>query len=138
MNLTDNVKIGIRALSVNKARSFLTVLGVVVGVAAVVCMVSLAAGAQAEVSEKIRTLGANLLLVVPGALTSGGGARLEAGTRHTLTEEDAMAIGTRFRVCKSSPHCSHVPPKSLRETKIGRRSLPGPAPTISSHANGRS
>jgi putative ABC transport system permease protein len=49
------------------------------------------AGAQAEVSEKIRTLGANLLFVLPGAQSSGG-VRLEAGTRPTLTEEDAAAI----------------------------------------------
>jgi putative ABC transport system permease protein len=54
-------------------------------------MVSVGAGAQAEVSEKIRTLGANLLLVLPGAKNSGG-ARLESGTQPTLTEEDAASI----------------------------------------------
>jgi putative ABC transport system permease protein len=73
----------------------LTVLGIVVGVAAVVCMVSVGAGAQAEVSEKIRTLGANLLFVMPGARNSGG-ARLESGTQPTLTEEDAAAIRREF------------------------------------------
>jgi putative ABC transport system permease protein len=78
-------------LRVNKLRSALTVLGIVVGVAAVVCMVSVGAGAQAEVSEKIRTLGANLLMVMPGARNSGG-ARLESGTQVTLTEEDAAVI----------------------------------------------
>ena len=72
-------------------RSLLTVLGIIIGVAAVVCMISVGAGAQAQVSEKIRTLGANLLIVTPGAQSSGG-ARLEAGTRHTLTEEDALAL----------------------------------------------
>ncbi|MEP9371297.1 ABC transporter permease [Mesorhizobium sp. KR1-2] len=66
-------------------------LGIVVGVAAVVCMISIGAGAQAEVSEKIRTLGANLLLVLPGAQNSNG-AKLQAGTQPTLTEEDAAAI----------------------------------------------
>jgi putative ABC transport system permease protein len=69
----------------------LTVLGIVVGVAAVVCMVSVGAGAQSDVSEKIRTLGANLLLIMPGAQNSGG-ARLESGTQPTLTEDDAAAI----------------------------------------------
>jgi putative ABC transport system permease protein len=57
----------------------------------VVCMVSVGAGAQAEVSEKIRTLGANLLLVMPGARNSSG-ARLESGKQPTVTEEDAAAI----------------------------------------------
>jgi putative ABC transport system permease protein len=91
MSPLENVRIATRALGVNKLRSALIALGIVVGVAAVVCMVSVGAGAQAEVSEKIRTLGANLLLVMPGARNSGG-ARLESGTQPTLTEEDAAAI----------------------------------------------
>lgn len=91
MSPLESLRIATRALRVNKLRSALTVLGIVVGVAAVVCMVSVGAGAQAEISEKIRTLGANLLLVMPGARNSGG-ARLESGTQPTLTEEDAAAI----------------------------------------------
>ena len=91
MSFLDSLAIGLQALSVNKMRSMLTVLGIIVGVAAVVCMVSVGAGAREEVSEKIRTLGANLLLVRPGAQLSGG-ARLESGTRQTLTEDDALAL----------------------------------------------
>jgi putative ABC transport system permease protein len=91
MNFLESVKVAFRALRVNKMRSILTMLGIIVGVAAVVCMVSVGAGALAEVAEKIRTLGANLLLVVPGAQTTGA-ARLESGTRSTLTEQDASAI----------------------------------------------
>ena len=91
MNTLESVRISSRALRVNKLRSVLTVLGIVVGVAAVVCMVSVGAGAQAEVSEKIRTLGANLLIILPGAQNSSG-ARLESGTQPTLTEDDAAAL----------------------------------------------
>jgi putative ABC transport system permease protein len=91
MSTLESLRIAMRALRVNKLRSALTVLGIVVGVGAVVCMVSVGAGAQAEVSEKIRTLGANLLLVLPGARNSGG-ARLESGTEPTLTEDDAASI----------------------------------------------
>jgi putative ABC transport system permease protein len=91
MSALESLRIAMRALRVNKLRSVLTVLGIVVGVGAVVCMVSVGAGAQAEVSEKIRTLGANLLFVLPGAKNSGG-ARLESGTQPTLTEEDAASI----------------------------------------------
>lgn len=91
MSPVENLRIATRALRANTLRSALTALGIIVGVAAVVCMVSVGAGAQAEVSEKIRTLGANLLLVLPGARTSGG-ARLESGTQPTLTEEDAAEI----------------------------------------------
>jgi putative ABC transport system permease protein len=91
MSPLESMRIATRALRVNKLRSALTVLGIVVGVGAVVCMMSVGAGARAEVSEKIRTLGANLLLVMPGARNSGG-ARLESGTQPTLTEEDAASI----------------------------------------------
>jgi putative ABC transport system permease protein len=91
MNTLENFRIAARALRVNKLRSTLTMLGIVIGVAAVVCMVSVGAGAQVDVSEKIRTLGANLLMITPGAQNSGG-ARLASGTQPTLTEEDAAAI----------------------------------------------
>ena len=110
MNVLDSLQLATRALRVNKLRSALTMLGIVVGVAAVVCMVSVGAGAQAEVSERIRTLGANLLLVMPGALNSGG-ARLESGTRPTLTEEDAAAIRRALEdVQVAAPLLSHAMP----------------------------
>src|SRR5215831_5573001 len=91
MNLLDSLAVGLRALSVNKMRSMLTALGIIIGVAAVVCMVSVGSGAREEVSEKIRTLGANLVVIRPGAQLSGA-ARLETGTRQTLTEDDALAL----------------------------------------------
>jgi putative ABC transport system permease protein len=91
MSLLESLISAVRSLRVNKLRSALTALGIIVGVAAVVCMISIGAGAQADVAEKIRNLGANLLVVIPGAQSSGG-ARLEAGTQATLTEEDASAI----------------------------------------------
>jgi putative ABC transport system permease protein len=91
MNLLDSLAVGLRALSVNKTRSMLTVLGIIIGVAAVVCMVSVGSGAREEVAEKMRTLGANLVVIWPGAQLSGA-ARLETGTRQTLTEDDALAL----------------------------------------------
>jgi putative ABC transport system permease protein len=91
MGFLDSLTVGLRALSVNRTRSVLTVLGIIIGVAAVVCMVSVGSGAREEVSERIRTLGANLLLIKPGTQLSGA-ARLASGTRHTLTEDDALAL----------------------------------------------
>ena len=96
MTFLETLKIGLRALYVNKMRSMLTVLGIIVGVAAVVCMVSVGSGAREEVSEKLRTLGANLLLIRPGTEVSRG-ARLQSGTGHTLTQEDAAAIRRDLR-----------------------------------------
>lgn len=91
MSIAECVWAGFCALRVNRMRSILTVLGIVIGVGAVVCMVSVGTGAQFDVSEKIRTLGANLLLVKPGAQNAGT-VRLESGTAHTLNEDDAAAI----------------------------------------------
>jgi putative ABC transport system permease protein len=91
MNLIETVRAAGAALAANTLRSALTLLGIVVGVAAVVCMVSVGLGAQAEVADKIRTLGSNLLLVRPGAQNAGG-VRSATGTRQTLTAEDAAAI----------------------------------------------
>jgi putative ABC transport system permease protein len=96
VSFLETLKIGLRALYVNKMRSMLTVVGIIVGVAAVVCMVSVGSGAREEVSEKLRSLGANLLLVRPGAEVSGG-ARLQSGTGHTLTQDDAAAIRRDLR-----------------------------------------
>src|SRR6266581_4417016 len=65
MSPLESLTIAFRSLRVNKLRSALTALGIIVGVAAVVCMISVGAGARAEVAEKIRTLGTNLLVVMP-------------------------------------------------------------------------
>jgi putative ABC transport system permease protein len=91
VNALESIRIAIGALSANKLRSGLTMLGIIIGVAAIVCVESVGAGARAEVAEKIRTLGANLLLIMPGAPRAGA-ARLETGTMATLTEDDAAAI----------------------------------------------
>jgi putative ABC transport system permease protein len=111
MSLLESLTIAVRSLCVNKLRSALTALGIIVGVAAVVCMISVGAGAQADVAEKIRALGANLLVVMPGAQSSGG-ARLEAGTQATLTEEDASAIRRELNdVLVAAPllaHSAHI------------------------------
>lgn len=91
MNYLDSMFASLRALRVNVMRSVLTTLGIIIGVAAVIIMVSVGAGAEAQVEELIRSLGANLIIVLPGTTTSAG-VRLGHGTRLTLTEDDAAAI----------------------------------------------
>lgn len=98
MSFVEALQIAFQALRANKTRSLLTMLGIIVGVAAVVCMVAVGEGARAQVAEKIRQLGTNLLFVTPGAADKGG-ARLAAGTLHNLTEDDAAAIGANYRKC---------------------------------------
>ncbi len=94
MRPSDRLRVGWRALRVNTGRSLLTTLGVVVGVAAVICTMSIGAGAEDEVAETLRTLGANLLAVTPGA-ASARGVRMEAARRN-LIEGDAAAIRTEL------------------------------------------
>jgi putative ABC transport system permease protein len=91
VNLLACARIALRALRVNKLRSILTMLGIIIGVGAVIAMVSVGAGAQARVADQIRSLGSNLIIVLPGSFSSGG-VRLGHGTRPTITEEDSTAI----------------------------------------------
>jgi putative ABC transport system permease protein len=79
------------ALRVNKLRTALTMLGIIIGVAAVIAMVSVGAGAQERIAAQIRSMGSNLIVIFPGAQTSGG-IRWGLGSQQTLTEEDARAI----------------------------------------------
>jgi putative ABC transport system permease protein len=85
------VRMALASLRVNKLRTTLTMLGIVIGVAAVIAMVSVGAGAQERIAEQIRSMGSNLIVVFPGAQTSGG-IRWGLGSQQTLTEEDARAI----------------------------------------------
>ena len=87
MNFLALLRIALRALAVNKLRSALTMLGIVIGVGAVIVMIAVGAGAQARVEEQIRALGSNLLLVMPGSTTAGG-VRMGFGSGSTLTEDD--------------------------------------------------
>jgi putative ABC transport system permease protein len=91
MNYLEYVLTALHALRVNVLRSVLTTLGIIIGVGAVIIMVSIGAGAQARVDQLIQSLGSNLLIVLPGSTTSGG-VRMGIGTRPTITEDDASAI----------------------------------------------
>jgi putative ABC transport system permease protein len=91
MRLTEAIRSAISAILANALRSLLTMLGIVIGVAAVIAMVAIGAGARNLVDRQIRSLGANLALITPGNVTQGG-ARLGAGAASTLTDEDAESI----------------------------------------------
>ena len=84
MTWLASIRIALRALRVNKLRSTLTMLGIIIGVAAVITMIGVGTGAQARVEEQIKALGSNLIMLLPGSVTSGG-ARMGAGSRNTLT-----------------------------------------------------
>jgi len=91
MNIARTVKVSLMALNRNKMRSFLTALGIIIGVGAVIAMVSIGQGARLEVEQRFESMGTNLLFIRPGSRSymgrHGGG-----GTYNTLTESDAKAI----------------------------------------------
>ena len=91
MDLIATLRIALRALKVKALRSVLTMLGIIIGVAAVITMIAVGRGAQARVEDQIKSLGSNLMILIPGSTTSSG-VRLGAGGAQTLTEDDAWAI----------------------------------------------
>src|SRR5437762_5644182 len=94
MLLGETIGVALGALRANKLRSFLTMLGIVIGVSAVIAMVALGRGAQQSVNARISALGTTLLTVIPGqARTSGGVA--SASDRAPLTMEDGQALEDR-------------------------------------------
>lgn len=87
----ESVKMAIDGMITNKMRTFLTLLGIIIGVGAVIAMISLGMGVKAQIKENISSLGSNLLIISPGGRTSSG-ARLASGTGVRLTYDDAKAI----------------------------------------------
>jgi putative ABC transport system permease protein len=92
MNPLEIFRVAARALMRNKTRSFLTTLGIIIGVAAVIAMVAIGEGAKATVQEAFASMGSNLLVLMPGS-TNQQGARGGFGSMPTLTWEDYSAVG---------------------------------------------
>jgi len=101
MNVLETFFVAARALLRNKTRSFLTALGIIIGVAAVIAMVAMGEGAKANVAEAIASMGTNLLIVLPGS-TSAGGARGGFGSQPTITWDDLKAIETELPSVKEA------------------------------------
>ena len=96
MLFMESVRIAINALFANKLRSLLTMLGIIIGVGAVIAMVAVGMGVTQRVTDSIASLGSNMLIIRPGASMSGG-LRGAAGSRTTLKYEDAVAIKKKIK-----------------------------------------
>jgi putative ABC transport system permease protein len=96
MRFLSTILVALRALRRNKMRSILTALGIIIGVAAVIAMVSIGNGAQAQVEAQIASLGQNIILVFAGSANTGG-ARSGYGGAGSLTVDDALAINSQIR-----------------------------------------
>ena len=102
MNIRATLKLALDALLRNRARSVLTMLGVIIGVAAVIVTVAIGAGARQSVQAQINSLGSNMIVVLPGSVTQSG-ARSGFGGASTLTPDDGMAVAKLGGVAAVSP-----------------------------------
>jgi len=106
MNLTESIRTALSSLLANRLRAFLTMLGIIIGVAAVIALMSIGRGVQAQITEQIESLGTNLLFVYPGG-TSEGGVRSATGSMPTMTLDDAYALADPANV----PSAAFVAPE---------------------------
>ena len=91
VDFIQTLKIALRALRTNKMRSFLTMLGIIIGISAVIAMMAVGSGARHVISQQIASIGSNIILVIPGSTTSGG-LRSGTGGAQTLVSDDVKAI----------------------------------------------
>src|SRR5271167_3053261 len=95
MSWFDTLRTSLEAVRTHRLRSGLTVLGILIGIAAVILTVGLGEGAQAQVSSEITALGSNLLTITPGSSTSSSGIEGGFGTAGNLTTFDANALASK-------------------------------------------
>jgi len=123
-DLWENVRVALDGLLVNKMRSMLTMLGVIIGVGAVIALLAVGEGAQAQITGQISSVGTNLLFVIPGAVQSGPGVQGALGSATTLTYDDALAVADPRNV----PDAACVAPEYSRNTQVifGDANVNGP------------
>lgn len=92
MNFTNLFKIALKAINNNKTRSFLTMLGIIIGVASVIAMLAIGQGSKVSIQKNIAEMGSNMIMINPGADRGPGGARMSADDMQTLTLNDYNTI----------------------------------------------
>ncbi|MDB5084844.1 MAG: ABC-type antimicrobial peptide transport system, permease component [Bacilli bacterium] len=102
MNIFESFRISFRSLLANKLRSFLTMLGIIIGVGAVIIMVSIGEGTNQVVTQQIQSLGSNLITISPGAVSSGGVSQ-GSGSAQTLKMADVDSINQLDAVAAAAP-----------------------------------
>ena len=101
MHLTNLFKIALRAIAANKLRSFLTMLGIIIGVAAVIAMIAIGEGSKQSIQSNIASMGSNMINIRPGASRGPGGARQEASAMETLKLKDYDLLESEAKLIKA-------------------------------------
>ncbi|MCL5266981.1 MAG: ABC transporter permease [Bacteroidetes bacterium] len=127
MNILNVFRVSYRSLGRNKLRSFLTMLGIIIGVAAVIAMLAIGQGASNAVKQQIAGLGTNVVIVFPFASTQGN-VRFQAGETSRLTESDAVAIAAQCPAVKYVTPVVRVVTQIIAGTQNWRTSVMGAYP----------
>ncbi|MBR4296721.1 MAG: ABC transporter permease [Bacteroidaceae bacterium] len=101
MHLTNLFKIALRAIAANKLRSFLTMLGIIIGVAAVIAMIAIGEGSKESIQSNIASMGSNMISINPGADRRAGGVRQDASSMETLKLKDYELLKTEAKLIKA-------------------------------------
>lgn len=101
MHLTNLFKIALRAIAANKLRSFLTMLGIIIGVAAVIAMIAIGEGSKQSIQSNIASMGSNMINIRPGSNRSHGGARQDASAMETLKLKDYDLLEAEAKLIKA-------------------------------------
>ena len=125
MTWADSFRTAYEAILARRMRSVLTMLGILIGIAAVMLTVGLGQGAQERVASAINALGSNLLIVTPGSTTSSSGFRGGQGSATTLTMGDAQMLANPT----IAPDVAAVAPPRRRTRRWPRGRRPGPRPS---------
>ncbi len=101
MHLTNLFKIALRAINTNKLRSFLTMLGIIIGVAAVIAMIAIGEGSKESIQSNIASMGSNMISINPGADRRAGGVRQDASAMETLKLKDYELLASEAKLIKA-------------------------------------
>ncbi len=105
MNFKSNLEVALNGIKANKMRSALTMLGIIIGVSAVIIMISIGQGASKRITDEISSMGSNMLMVMPGAEQQGP-VRGAGGSVNSLTMDDAKALAKLDKVANVAPTVS--------------------------------
>ena len=118
--LMSSMRIAFRALTMNKLRSALTMLGIVIGVASVIATVAIGSGATQRIQDQIASIGSNIIIIIPGSMSSSG-VRLGTGNAVTLSEGDAKKFPCSVLTLNSRRRMFEVAPRWSPGITTGRR-----------------
>jgi len=127
MSPLQTLRVAVRAIIRNKLRSFLTTLGIIIGVAAVIAMMAIGAGAKARIEQAFAAMGTNLLIILPGSTTSGG-LQGGFGSQPTLTWDDFAAIRDQVPTVKAAAPALRTNAPLISEEQNWTTSVTGTAP----------